>query len=57
MPKYQVEIPCVEHYLVDAESIEEAVKLITEPDSEEDLIDPYDITYIGEAMVREVEMQ
>lgn len=57
MTKYQVEIPCIEHYLIEAESAEEAVKLITEPESEEDIIDPYDITYIGEAMVREVEIQ
>jgi 3-dehydroquinate dehydratase len=57
MPKYQVEIPCIEHYLIDAESAEDAVKLITEPESEEDVIDVYDITYIGEAMVREVIVQ
>jgi hypothetical protein len=57
MPKYQVEIPCIEHYLVDAESAESAVKLITEPESEESVIDVYDITYIGEAMVREVVVQ
>jgi len=57
MPKYQVEIPCIEHYLIDADSAEEAVKLITEPESEEQVIDVYDITYIGEAMVREVQIQ
>lgn len=57
MPKYQVEIPCIEHYLVDADSAEDAVKLITEPETEEALIDPYDITYIGEAMVREANVQ
>jgi len=57
MPKYQVEIPCIEHYLIDADSAEEAVKLITEPESEEQVIDVYDITYIGEAMVREVIVQ
>jgi len=57
MNKYQVEIPCLEHYLVEAESAEDAVKLITEPDSEEAVIDPYDITYLGEAMVREVQVQ
>jgi hypothetical protein len=57
MPKYQVEIPCIEHYLVEAESAESAVKLITEPESEKDVIDVYDITYIGEAMVREVIVQ
>lgn len=57
MPKYQVEIPCIEHYLIDADSAEDAVKLITEPETEEDVIDVYDITYIGEAMVREVQIQ
>lgn len=57
MPKYQVEIPCIEHYLVEAESAESAVKLITEPETEADVIDVYDITYIGEAMVREVQIQ
>jgi hypothetical protein len=57
MPKYQVEIPCIEHYLVEADTAESAVKLITEPESEKDVIDVYDITYIGEAMVREVIVQ
>jgi hypothetical protein len=57
MPKYQVEIPCIEHYLVEADTAEGAVKLITEPETEEDVIDVYDITYVGEAMVREVNIQ
>lgn len=57
MNKYQVEIPCIEHYLIEAESADDAVRLITAPESEEAVIDPYDVTYLGEAMVREIQVQ
>ena len=53
MSKFYVQLPCVEHFLVDAESAEEAVEKITTDDDSE----PYDITWIGEAIVSKVEMQ
>lgn len=53
MPKFYVQLPCVEHFFVDAETAEEAVEKITNDDNAE----PYDITWIGEAIVSQVELQ
>jgi hypothetical protein len=53
MPKFYVQLPCIEHFLVDADDAEQAVEKITTDDNAE----PYDITWIGEAIVGKVEIQ